>query len=71
MGLVEAGSVQEALAGLLPPAGCAPLVPVLNAIHLTALLGLSTGFPDREQNEGVSLNGADPQVMAYHEHANT
>lgn len=52
MGLAEAGSVQEALAGLLPPAGCAPLVPVLDAIHLTALLGLSTGFPDREQNEG-------------------
>lgn len=61
---MEAGSVQEALAGLLPPAGCAPLVSVLNAVHLTALLGLSTGFPDREQNEGMSLDGGDPQVMA-------
>lgn len=48
MGLGEAGSVQEALAGLLPPAGCAPLVPVLYAVHLTALLGFSTGFPDKE-----------------------
>lgn len=57
MGLGEAGSVQEALAGLLPPAGCAPLVPVLYAVHLTALLGFSAGFPDRNEMRVASGNG--------------
>lgn len=44
-GTLWPGSVQEALAGFLPPAGRAPLVPVLDAIYLAALLGLPTGFP--------------------------
>lgn len=39
------GSVQEALAGLLPAAGGAPLVPVLNAVHLAALFSFPAGFP--------------------------
>lgn len=43
------GSVQEALAGLLPAAGCTPLVPVLDAIHFTALLSLPTGFPVKKE----------------------
>lgn len=42
-------SVQEALAGFFPPAGCAPLVPVLDAVHLTALLGFTTNFPAKGQ----------------------
>ena len=47
------GSVQEALAGLLPAAGGAPLVPVLNAVHLAALLSFPAGFPTRRVNEGM------------------
>lgn len=39
------GSVQEALAGFFPPASRAPLVPVLDAVHLTALLGFTADFP--------------------------
>lgn len=62
MGLGEAGSVQEALAGLLPPAGCAPLVPVLYAVHLTALLGFSTGFPGAALGPG---RGGDNQVRLH------
>lgn len=46
------GSVQEALAGLLPAAGRAPLVPVLDAIHFAALLSLPTGFPGQKELEG-------------------
>lgn len=61
-GASEAGSVQEALAGLLPPAGCAPLVPVLDAVHLTALLGLSTGFPGAALSTGW---GGDNQVRLH------
>lgn len=50
-GTLWPGSVQEALAGFLPPAGRAPLVPVLDAIYLAALLGLPTGFPaDQEKH---------------------
>lgn len=37
-------SVQEALAGFFPPAGRAPLVPVLDAVYLTALFGFTTDF---------------------------
>ena len=43
------GSVQEALAGLLPAAGGAPLVPVLDAIHFAALLSLPTGLPAKTE----------------------
>lgn len=39
------GSVEEALAGFLPATGGAPLVPVLDAVHLTALLRLATDPP--------------------------
>lgn len=38
-------SVQEALAGLLPAARRAPLLPVLDAVHLPALLGFTTKLP--------------------------
>lgn len=44
-------SVQEALAGFFPPAGCAPLIPVLNAVHLTALFGFTTDFPAKGEEE--------------------
>ena len=33
--------VNKSLAGLLPAAGCAPLVPMLDAVNFTALLGLA------------------------------
>lgn len=56
------GSVQEALAGLLPPAGRAPLVPVLDAVHLPALLGLSTGFPAAALSPG---RGGDDHVRLH------
>lgn len=45
LGSGSTGSVQEALAGLLPAAGCAPLVPVLNAVYFAALLSLPAGLP--------------------------
>lgn len=43
------GSVQEALAGLLPAAGGAPQVPVLHAVHLPALFALSPRLPARHR----------------------
>lgn len=43
-------SVQEALAGLLPAAGRAPLLSVLDAVNLSALLGF-TANPPAEQTE--------------------
>lgn len=46
------GSVQEALTGLLPAAGRAPLVPVLDAVHLPALLSLPAGFPVTQESGG-------------------
>lgn len=45
------GSVQEALAGFFPPASRAPLVPVLDAVHLTALLGFTADFPAKGRTE--------------------
>lgn len=38
-------SVEEALAGFLPAAGCAPLVSVLDAVNLTTLFGLAANPP--------------------------
>lgn len=48
-------SVQEALAGFFPPAGRAPLVPVLDAIHLTALFGFTADFPAKGGREEITL----------------
>lgn len=44
-------SVQEALAGFFPPAGRAPLVPVLDAVHLTALFGFTADFPAKGEEK--------------------
>lgn len=38
-------SVQESLTRFLPPAGCAPLVSVLNAINFATLFCFTTNFP--------------------------
>lgn len=39
------GLVGESLTGFFPATGCAPHVPLLHAIYLSALLRLTTGFP--------------------------
>lgn len=58
LGSGSTGSVQEALAGLLPAAGCAPLVPVLNAVHFAALLSLPAGLPAKRIMRVQSRTGA-------------
>lgn len=51
-------SVDEPLTSFLPPAGCAPHVPVLHPVHLAALLGLATGLPRGEEQMGPSEWGS-------------
>jgi len=51
-------SVQEALAGFFPPAGRAPLVPVLDAVHLTALLGFTADFPAKGRKEQIFIRSS-------------
>lgn len=41
----EAGLVSESLTGFFPATGCAPHVPLLHAVYLSALLCLAAGFP--------------------------
>lgn len=53
------GSVQEALAGFFPPASRAPLVPVLDAVHLTALLGFTADFPAKGRSRKL------PQTVKF------
>lgn len=48
-------SVQKTLAGFFPPAGRAPLVPVLDAVHLTALFGFTTDFPAKGGKEEITF----------------
>lgn len=54
------GSVQEALAGLLPPAGRAPQLPTLHAVHLPALLGVPAGPPGDTQGPWCAGRPAAP-----------
>lgn len=44
-------SVEEALAGFLPAAGCAPLVSVLDAVNLTTLFGLAANPPEKTRRQ--------------------
>lgn len=44
-GWASSGSVDEALARLLPAAGGAPHVPVFHAINLAALFAFTSGLP--------------------------
>lgn len=56
-------SVQEALARLLPAAGRAPQVPLLQAVDLPALLGVTTRLPGGDPEEtraDARLHSAPP-----------
>lgn len=50
-------SVQEALAGLLPAAGCAPQLSVLDAVNFPTLLGLAPNPPEDQTHSGQSAPG--------------
>lgn len=50
-------SVQEALAGLFPAAGRAPLIPVLDAVNLAAFLGFAADFPGKTGIGGGEKKG--------------
>lgn len=52
-------SVQKPLACLFPPAGGAPLVPVLDAVNFATLLRFATDFPAQESQADAGTGEAE------------